>query len=120
MLYSKKDVLYDSGGAKAIYGAESPVAEITLKPGKRYLILGHTTISVSTGVDIMSANFIIGNENNVDIYGKSNARSIGTDGGGCSLWMYVICKQAATIKLSGYGYTDINYTYSGSILGIEL
>lgn len=91
-----------------------------LKAGKRYLILGHTTISVATGVDLMSANFIIGSNSNVITYGKSNARAIGTNGGGCSIWMYAICKQASTIKVSGYGYSNIDYNYHGNILGIEL
>lgn len=119
MLYSK-EILYNFGRVKSVLATENPIVSIDVKAGKRYLILGHTVVT-NAHIELMSATFLpAGSNDNVSIYGRSQSRTTGANGGGCDAFIYINCIHDTQISIAGYGYSSGDYDYEGYILGIEL
>ena len=115
-----KEILFKSGKTKSILATETPIASIDIKAGKRYLILGHTSVT-NAHIELISATFLpVGSNDNVSIYGRTQSRTTGSNGGGCDTFIYVNCIHDTQITIAGYGYANSDYDYEGHILGIEL
>lgn len=93
------------------------IATIDLTAGHTYLVLAESDASASVSMTSVTIQTISGT---ADRYGLGTARTIGTAGGGCAVWVIANCKTDATLAVQGYGFDDTDYNYRGYIVAIRL
>lgn len=93
------------------------IATIDLTAGHTYLVLAESDASASVSMTSVTIQTISGT---ADRYGLGTARTTGSSGGGCAVWVIANCKTDATLAVQGYGFDDADYNYRGHIVAIRL
>lgn len=95
------------------YGKSFDVVSLTLPKGYAYLILAHTSCSIS------GSSILICTLKGVDLDGHS--RSTMNSGGGCTSFGLLEPKDSDTIvTVRTYGYQNTSYKITGKILAVRL
>lgn len=113
-------VIINTGDVTAVKGQKNEIATITLPAGHKYLILSSTEASIGEGNYVISCgiDYKTGTANTQ--LGLSTTRTTMIGGGGCVNWRYVETVTDCVFAVTGYGYADANYDYSGRIIAIQL
>lgn len=78
-----------------------------------------TNVTLGEGVELMSCSIDLKSGDTTSLE-RATARSTGNMGGGAMSFMYISCKTDCVVCIRGYGYSNLSYSYDGTLLAIEL